>query len=64
MVKHQMLLDGDGCHDNVSHVVFDGRGKMTTEGGEEGQLVQALEGKYDALKDKLIEAVRRWFIHQ
>lgn len=56
MVKMQSMVEEEGFHDNVSHVLLH-QPKDGLEEGEE-ELIQALEEKYDALKDKLIEAVR------
>ncbi|XP_022298182.2 uncharacterized protein LOC111107326 isoform X1 [Crassostrea virginica] len=57
MVKMQSMVEEEGFHDNVSHVLLH-QPKDGLEEGEE-ELIQALEEKYDALKDKLIEAALR-----
>lgn len=59
MVKMQSMVEDEGFHDNVSHVLLDQSKRDNMEEGEE-ELIQALEDKYDALKDKLIEAVSDW----
>lgn len=60
MVKMQSMVEDEGFHDNVSHVLLDQSKGDNMEEGEE-ELIQALEDKYDALKDKLIEAVSDWY---
>lgn len=59
MVKMQSMVEDEGFHDNMSHVLLDQSKRDNMEEGEE-ELIQALEDKYDALKDKLIEAVSDW----
>lgn len=59
IVKMQSMVEDEGFHDNVSHVLLDQSKRDNMEEGEE-ELIQALEDKYDALKDKLIEAVSDW----
>lgn len=61
MVKMQSMVEDEGFHDNVSHVLLDQSKRDNMEEGEE-ELIQALEDKYDALKDKLIEAVSHYNI--
>lgn len=56
MVKMQSMVEDEGLHDNVSHVLLD-QSKGDKSEDREDELIQALEQKYDALKDKLIEAV-------
>ena len=55
-----MLID-QGWHDNISHVLLGGSqseaGKDKDSDDPNQSLVDALEQKYDVLKDKLIEAV-------
>ncbi|XP_055999875.1 trichohyalin-like isoform X3 [Ostrea edulis] len=55
MVKMQSMVEDEGLHDNVSHVLLD-QSKGDKSEDREDELIQALEQKYDALKDKLIEA--------
>lgn len=59
IVKMQSMVEDEGFHDNMSHVLLDQSKRDNMEEGEE-ELIQALEDKYDALKDKLIEAVSDW----
>ncbi|XP_062600408.1 trichohyalin-like [Saccostrea cucullata] len=55
MVKMQSMVEEEGLHDNVSHVLLNQSKGDKSEDGEQ-ELLEALEQKYDALKDKLIEA--------
>ncbi|KAK3102592.1 hypothetical protein FSP39_012464 [Pinctada imbricata] len=60
LVKHQIMKDEEESCENVAHVIFDKVGKGDKTGAEEGensQLIDALEQKYETLKDKLLEAV-------
>ncbi|CAH1265139.1 MAB21L2 [Branchiostoma lanceolatum] len=51
----QYRARADRWYDNVAAVLLTGgRPKSPEEGGSEGELVKALEDKYDALRDKLI----------
>jgi len=48
-----------GRHDNIAAVLLGERSRSEEgEDQEERQLLKALEGKYDALKDKLLIEVR------
>jgi len=60
MVKVQRMLQKEGWHDNVAHVLVGKSEKKAQDGDgddEDKQMVDALEEKYDALREKLLEAV-------
>lgn len=63
IVQVQRMLLGEGWHDNIACVLL-GKSQKEADGQTEAdddpnkQLVDALEQKYDALREKLLESVR------
>ncbi|KAJ8301441.1 hypothetical protein KUTeg_020428 [Tegillarca granosa] len=58
MIKAENLTHDQGNHDNVSSVLLgvSDIDKSDEDGSENKEVVQALEEKYDALRDKILEA--------
>lgn len=59
MIKAENVTHDQGDHDNVSSVLLgvSDTDKSDEDGSENKEVVQALEEKYDALRDKILEAV-------